>query len=427
MTTPEVTHSAQVVPSKAQRGKVRAVIAAQFFSSLADNALLIVAIALLAERHAAAWTVPALRMFFYASYVLLAAFAGAVADAFPKGRVIFVTNVFKLFGCALLFADVHPLLAYGLIGLGAAAYAPAKYGILPELLPAGQLVKANAWMEIATVISIVLGVALGSYLVGGAAQHAQFAATPALNAALLLLGVYLIAVICAAVIPSGQASRAAALDRPGQLLAEFKQAQALLWRDAESQISLAVTSLFWAASAVLQFMVLQWAQDRLHLALAQAALLQAAAAIGMVVGALCAARWVPMGRVLKLLPLGLMLGLLLLLLLLVSDVWGAVLLLIAIGTTAGLFVVPMNALLQHRGQLLMHPGQSIAVQNFNESLASLVMLTLYGLLVQLDLPLTLSIAGFGLFVSVAMLLIMARQHFSSIRSGTARATADGQP
>ena len=402
---------------------VKAVIAAQFFSSLADNALLIAAIGLLMERHAAGWTIPALRMFFYGSFVLLAAFAGAAADAFPKGRVILVTNIVKLCGCGLLLANLHPLLAYGLIGLGAAAYSPAKYGILPELLPAGQLVRANAWMEISTVVSIVLGVALGSYLMDTATQLPYWASTPARNATAILALVYLAAVACAAVIAPGRASRTAALNQPRRLVVEFRQALGILWRDSESQISLAVTSLFWAASAVLQFVVLQWAQRTLHLPLAQAALLQAGAAIGMVAGAMGAARWVPMHRVLKVLPLGLALGLLLLLMLLITQVWIAVLLLMAIGATAGLFVVPMNALLQHRGQLLMHPGQSIAVQNFNECLASLVMLALYGWLVAADLSLTVSIAGFGLFVTLAMLLIMARQRFLSASQGSARIPA----
>ncbi len=413
----------QVVGSARSARTVKAVIAAQFFSSLADNALLIAAIGLLMERHAAAWTIPALRMFFYGSYVVLAAFAGAVADAFPKGRVILVTNISKLCGCGLLLANAHPLLAYGLIGLGAAAYSPAKYGILPELLPAGQLVRANAWMEVSTVMSILLGVALGSYLMDATKHIPQLADTPARSATVFLVAVYLAAVGCAAAITSSRASRPSALNEPRRLVIEFKQSLAMLWRDPESQISLAVTSLFWAASAVLQFVVLQWAQRTLHLPLAQAALLQAAAAIGMVVGALCAARWVPMHRVLKVLPLGLVLGLLLLLMLLVTQVGIAVLLLIAIGAAAGLFVVPMNALLQHRGQLLMHPGQSIAVQNFNESLASLVMLAVYGWLVSADLPLSLSIVGFGLFVSLAMLLIMARHRFLNARPGPARAGA----
>lgn len=394
----------------ARRGKAFwAVIAAHFFSALADNALLIAAIGLLLERHAAGWTIPALRVFFYCPYVLLAAFAGAVADALPKGRVILATNLFKLAGCGLLLAQAHPLLAYALVGFGAAAYSPAKYGILPELLTPAELVTANAWMEISNVAAILLGVALGSLLLQQRAFILQWATTPALNATLLVGFVYIAAVLCAALIPAGPASHALAMQHPGRLLGEFMEATKTLWRDHDSQISLAVTSLFWAAAAVLQLLVLRWGESVLKLALSQAALLQAAVAVGMVVGAVGAARWVPMRRVLKVLPLGFLMGALLLLMLLVTQVWAAVLLLTAIGALAGLLLVPMNALLQQRGQLLMHPGQSIAVQNFHETLASLVWLAVYGGLLQAAVPLGYCIAGFGVFLLMSVGLIMLKQ------------------
>jgi MFS family permease len=389
-----------------------AVIAAHFFSALADNALLIAAIGLLLERHAAAWTIPALRVFFYASYIFLAVFVGAIADALPKGRVILATNLFKLAGCGLLLAQVHPLLAYALVGLGAAAYSPAKYGILPELLSPAELVAANAWMEISTVIAIILGVALGSLLMDPGVHMAQWASTPALNATWLLGLVYLAAVLCAVFIPSSPASNASAIRHPQRLFGEFNKATTTLWRDHDSQISLAVTSLFWAAAAVLQFLVLRWAESVLQLALSQAALLQAAVAFGMVVGAMGAARWIPMRSVLKVLPLGLSMGILLPLMLLVTQVWTAVVLLAAIGVMAGLLLVPMNALLQQRGQLLMHPGQSIAVQNFHETLASLVLLAVYGLLIQAGVSLAHCIVGFGLFVSIAVGLVLLKQRRS---------------
>ena len=399
----------KVQASANRRSAFGAVIVAHFFSALADNALLIVAIGLLLERHAAAWTIPALRVFFYASYIVLAAFAGAVADALPKGRVILATNLFKLAGCGLLLAQVHPLLAYALVGFGAAAYSPAKYGILPELLPPAELVAANAWMEISTVIAIIAGVALGSLLMDPGIHMAQWASTPALNATWLLGSVYVAAVLCAVIIPSSPASNASAIRHPQRLFGEFKKATTTLWRDHDSQISLAVTSLFWAAAAVLQFLVLRWAESVLRLALSQAALLQAAVAFGMMVGAVGAARWVPMRSVLKVLPLGLSMGIFLLLMLLVTEVWTAVLVLAAIGAMAGLLLVPMNALLQQRGQLLMHPGQSIAVQNFHETLAALVLLAVYGLLTYSEVRLVPCIAGFGLFVFIAVGLIMLKQ------------------
>lgn len=389
---------------------------------MADNALLIAAIGLLLQRHSASWMAPALRLFFYFSYVLLAAFAGAVADAFPKGRVMLVSNLFKLGGCGLLLLQVHPLVAYGLIGLGAAAYSPAKYGILPELLTAEELVTANAWLEVSTVVSILLGVALGGWLLDVAASFPFSTGSPAVAAAIFIAGVYALASACSAAITRVPASNSAALKDPRRLVCDFRQACIRLWQDPESQVSIAVTSLFWAAAAVLQFVALQWAGQVLQLPLSQAALLQVAVAVGMMGGAMAASRWVPVSRALKVLPLGLALGVMLLLIMAVTQLWVAVVLLTAIGAVAGLFLVPMNALLQKRGVLLVHSGQSIAVQNFYESLACLLMLTAYGLLLYAGVSLMHSIAGFGMFMLAAMTFIIWR-HRAGRKASTARISA----
>ncbi|MGJ7527544.1 lysophospholipid transporter LplT [Variovorax sp. GB1P17] len=365
------------------------VVSAQFFSSLADNALLIVAIDLLMQRHAPGWMTPALRLFFYLSYVLLAAFAGAVADAAPKGRVLMVTNLIKLGGCGLLL-HVQPLVAYALVGLGAAAYSPAKYGILPELLPQDALVGANGWVEAATVLSILFGVALGSTLVGS-------------GQSLLAIGaIYLLAAACTLAIPHSPARNRTALAHPVVLLRDFGHSLGLLWRDPDARISLAVTSLFWAASATLQFLVLRFAAERLGMRLSQGALLQIAVAVGMAMGALGASRWFPLPRALRALPLGVVLGAVVLLMTLVTQPVVAAVLLVVIGAFAGLLLVPMNALLQSRGLLRMNPGQSIAVQNFNESLASLAMLGVYGALIYFEAPLLPTLAGLGGFLVLAM-------------------------
>ena len=372
------------------RRALTSVVGAQFLSSLADNALLIVAIDLLMQHHAPGWMTPALRVFFYVSYVLLAAFAGAVADAAPKDRVLMATNLVKLGGCGLLLWHVQPLVAYALVGLGAAAYSPAKYGILPELLPQDALVGANGWIEATTVLSILFGVALGSSLVGS-------------SQALVAIGaVYLLAAACTLAIPHTPARDRAALAHPGRLLRDFRHSLGLLWRDPDARISLAVTSLFWAASATLQFMVLRFAAERLGLKLSQGALLQIAVAIGMALGALGASRWFPLPRARRALPLGVVLGATVLLMTLLTQPIVAAVLLVAIGALAGLLLVPMNALLQSRGLLRMNPGQSIAVQNFNESLASLAMLGVYGALLYFDAPLLPTLAGFGGFLVLAM-------------------------
>ncbi|MHB8914396.1 MAG: lysophospholipid transporter LplT [Thiobacillus sp.] len=402
--------------SPAQRRRAFfAVISAQFFSSLADNALLIASIGLLVERHAAAWTAPTLRLLFYLAYVLMAVVAGAVADAFPKGRVIWASNLVKLGGCGLLLAHIHPLLAYTLIGTGAAAYAPAKYDILPELLADEALVAANAWMEISTVFSILLGVILASVLLEPESVLLQLASTPAARAVVLIASIYLIAAVCAAFIPAGVGSKPETVMQ-ASLLRNFVDAIRVLWRDPEGQISLAVTSLFWAVAAVLQFVTLRWAEQIFHLGLAQAALLQIAVALGMVAGAVMAARWVRLHQALSMLPIGIAIGITLMLLSFVNYLALAIGLFLVTGLLSGLMLIPMNALLQQRGHVLMLPGQSIAVQNFNESLASLILLGIYGGLLYLNVPLLSTLVGFGIGVSAMMLFIMRCHKRNILRS-----------
>jgi len=395
-----------MTPMPLRRRALFAVMAAQFLSSLADNALLIAAIGLLTERHAPAWMTPSLRMCFYLSYVVLAPFAGAVADIVPKGRVILATSVVKLCGTGLLVAHIHPLLAYTLVGLGAASYSPAKYGILPELLPPSELVAANAWMESLTVLSIVLGVGVGSALLRPWQVLHYQSASIATSASATIGLIYLLATFFAAAIPSSIAQERNGAQSLVGLISGFCNSQRKLWQDHAACISLTVTSLFWAVSAVLQFIVLRWSEQILNLPLDKGALLQIAVAIGMVGGAMLAGRWLSLRNALRVLPLGLVVGLTVLAIALVKTVWLAALLLVLIGLLSGIFVVPMNALLQDRGNALMRPGQAIAVQNCNESLASLVLLGIYGALLYFEAPLLPIIFGFGAFVSVSMLLII---------------------
>lgn len=375
---------------------MRAVLGAQFFTSLADNALLIVAIGLLLERAAPAWMTPALRICLYLAYVVLAPFAGVLADAFPKGRVMLLSNVVKLGACLLLAAGAHPLLAFGAIGVVGVTYGPAKYGILAELVPAGQLVEANAWIEMSTVASILGGTALGGVLL--APPYAV--ASPAHSASLAIAGIYVVSALSAAAIPACAPAPGGA--RP----AGFWRDLALLWRDPDGKISLAVTTLFWAVAAALQFLVIQWAGTVLGLTLSQSALMQCFLAVGMVAGAAGVSRWVTTARAMAVLPGGLALGAAILAMTLVSDLWLACAMLLATGILAGIVLVPMNALLQQRGDALMGPGVSIAVQSFNENLASLAFLAAYGALLVLDVPVRAILAGFGVLVLALMAAIM---------------------
>ncbi|GGC00555.1 lysophospholipid transporter LplT [Oxalicibacterium flavum] len=394
------------------------IMAAQFFSSLADNALLIAAIALLTVMQSPEWMTPLLKLFFVLSYVLLAAFVGAFADALPKGRVMFITNMIKIVGCTMMFFDVHPLIAYAVVGFGAAAYSPAKYGILTELLPAEKLVAANGWIEGLTVSSIILGTVMGgalinpkvsAYLLSFDIPGINFGIETAAEAALCIISLaYVLAALFNLKIPDTGARYPHQERNPIKLIGDFAGCFMTLWRDRLGQISLAVTTLFWGAGATLQFIVLKWAESSLGMPLDKAAILQGIVAVGVALGAVAAARFVPLKKSLTVMPLGVIMGFVVLAMTMVNSVWFAYPLLVVIGALSGYFVVPMNALLQHRGHVLMSAGHSIAVQNFNENLSVLTMLLLYALMVRIDLNINVVIGLFGLFVAGIMLLIMRR-------------------
>ena len=400
------------------------IMAAQFFSSLADNALLIAAIALLAEMSSPDWMTPLLKLFFVLSYVLLAAFVGAFADSLPKGKVMFITNMIKIFGCLMMFVDVHPLIAYAIVGFGAAAYSPAKYGILTELLPPEKLVAANGWIEGLTVSSIILGTVLGGALVNPQVVSVLMELhIPVLNwnlntpthAALTVIAMlYIVATVFNLKIPDTGARYANQQHRPSKLIVDFANCCSILWKDKLGQISLAVTTLFWGAGATLQFIVLKWAEKSLGMPLDKAAILQGVVAFGVAIGAIAAARMVPLKKSLTVMPMGIVMGLVVMGMTVVHSVWVAYPLLIIIGALSGYFVVPMNALLQHRGHVLMSAGHSIAVQNFNENLSVLTMLVLYAFMIKIDLDVNIVIFMFGFFVAGVMFFIM-RKHAANQR------------
>ena len=394
------------------------IMAAQFFSSLADNALLVVAIALLIDLHAPAYLTPMLKFFFVLFYVILAPFVGAFADSRPKGRVMFISNTIKIVGCGLLFVAMHQyfaLAAYAVVGLGAAAYSPAKYGILTELLPPEKLVIANGWIEGLTVGSIVLGTVLGGVLITPAVANILMGfdfpvidtgIDSALESSILLVAIiYAVAALFNLYIPNTGVDHRIPKKNPFYLIHEFVHCIKLLWTDKLGQISLAVTTLFWGAGATLQFIVLKWAEVAMNYPLNQAAQLQGVVAVGIAIGAVMAARWISLKQSVKVIPLGIAMGIVVMAMILVKELWIAIILLMLIGGLAGFFVVPMNALLQHRGHILMGAGHSIAVQNFNENLSILAMLSLYALLILFEVDIYIVIAAFGLFVSVMMALI----------------------
>lgn len=405
------------------------IMAAQFFSALADNALLIAAIAVLRDMQAPEGYEPLLKTFFTASYVVLAAFVGAYADSMPKGRVMFISNAIKVFGCLLMFYGAHPLVAYAVVGLGAAAYSPAKYGILTELLPHRLLVVANGWIEGLTVMAIILGTALGGMLVKPEIAHRLLALdlpyieTVAEMSLVLIGGLYLVAAIFNLYVPDTGVAHRILKRNPLYLLHDFNHCLRLLWRDKLGQISLAVTTLFWGVGATTQFIVIAWAAEALGLDLSAATLLQGVVALGVAVGAVLAARMVSLRSSLKVIPLGIAMGVVLLSMVFVRHVYVAVPLLILLGVISGFFVVPMNALLQHRGHVLMGAGHSIAVQNFNENLSILLMTGIYAVLMMLQLSIYLIIVLFAAMIILSMFLIQ-RHHLYNQRQFDAVAQLD---
>jgi MFS family permease len=400
------------------------IMAAQFFSSLADNALIFVAIGLLTAMKAPASLTPLLKLSFVLFYVLLAAFVGAFADSMPKGRVMFIANLIKVFGCCLIFFGVHPLIACAVVGFGAAVYSPAKYGILTELLPPERLVAANGWIEGLTVMSIILGTVMGGALVsahGGAWLMTLDVPyidtginTPTRAQLAVLIFVYALAAGFNLRIPDTGARYEHQERNPAKLIADFADCASTLWKDKLGQISLAVTTLFWGAGATLQFIVLKWAERSLHMPLDKATSLIGVVAIGVAVGAALAAKLIPLKKSLTVIPLGILMGIVVMGMTLVYSLTIAVPLLLLIGLLSGFFVVPMNALLQHRGHVLMSAGHSIAVQNFNENLSILTMLALYAIMITLNLDLNAIIVMFGLSLASIMWLI-GRRHAANQR------------
>ncbi len=382
-----------------------ALLSAQFFSALADNALLIVTIALLQQQGLPGWWAPLLKLGFTLSYVVLAPVIGPLADAMPKGRLMAWMNALKIAGAAALLAGLHPVLAFTIVGLGAAAYAPAKYGLVTELVPPRQLVAANGWLEVSVVCAVLLGTGAGGALVGAA----WLGWAGGLQASLgVVLALYALASLLNLAVPDSGARYAARAVHPLALLRDFAASNRTLWRDRDGGLSLAVTTLFWGVGATLQFVVLRWATEVLGLGLDRAAYLQAAVAVGVVAGAAAAGRWVALAQARRMLVCGVLLGLMLPLAAAVQSVPLAALLLALTGAVGGLLVVPLNALLQHRGCQLLTAGRSIAVQGFNENASVLAMLAVYAALQAADVPIVPLMQAMGGAIALGMALLWWR-------------------
>ena len=404
------------------------IMSAQFLSSLADNALFVGAVQLLRGAQAPEWQQAALVPMFALFYVILAPFVGAFADAYPKGKVMLVSNGIKIVGCLLMLFGGHPLMAYAVVGLGAAAYSPAKYGILTELLPASQLVKANGWIEGLTIASIILGVLLGGQLIGPhIAPHLLALDIPFLDTSIdtppeaaicMLVLVYLAAAWFNTRIPLTGVDMRTLPKNLLVLLPDFWHCNMQLWRDRLGQISLGTTTLFWGVSGNLRYIVLAWAAAALGYSVTQASALVGVVAVGTAMGAVVASMRVRLEHATRVLPLAVGMGLLVILLNFITNVWVAAPFLILLGALGGFLVVPMNALLQHRGHNLMGAGRSIAVQNFNEQACILVLGGLYSLSTGMGVSAFVAISAFGMLVAGCMELIRRWHRYNCRVHGT---------
>ena len=401
------------------------IMSAQFFSSLADNALFVAAVELLRTSGQAEWQRAALVPMFALFYVVLAPFVGAFADAVPKGRVMFVSNLVKVVGCLLMLFGTHPLLAYAVVGLGAAAYSPAKYGILTELLPPSQLVKANGWIEGLTIGSIILGVLLGGQLVGHVISPLLLAVdlplvstgidTSAEAAIASLILLYIAASVFNLYIPRTEAPLQPLAHTPLGLVRDFSACNARLWDDKLGQISLATTTLFWGVSGNLRYIVLAWSAAALGYSTTQASSLVGVVAIGTAVGAVLASVRMRLDQATRVIPLGIAMGVLVIAMNFIDNVWVAAPFLILLGGLGGFLVVPMNALLQHRGHNLMGAGRSIAVQNFNEQACILALGAFYTGMTKFGLSAFGAITLFGIVVAGVMELIRRWHRNNTVR------------
>ncbi|WP_310606403.1 lysophospholipid transporter LplT [Buttiauxella brennerae] len=370
-----------------------AVTCAQFLSAFGDNALLFATLAVLKQQFYPDWSQPVLQMVFVGAYILFAPFVGQVADSFAKGRVMMFANGLKLMGAAVICFGFNPFIGYTLVGVGAAAYSPAKYGILGELTTGDRLVKANGLMESSTIAAILLGSMAGGVL-------ADWHIVAALGVCVL---VYAGAVVANIFIPKLAPARPGQSWRFTPMTRSFFGACRNLWHNGETRFSLVGTSLFWGAGVTLRFLLVLWVPIALGITdNATPTYLNAMVAVGIVVGAGAAAKLVTLKTVARCMPAGILIGVGVLFFAMQTALLPSYMLLVLIGILGGFFVVPLNALLQERGKHSVGAGNAIAVQNLGENTAMLLMLGLYSLAVKTGAPIVGIGIGFGAVFALAI-------------------------
>ncbi len=388
------------------------VLIAQFLSALADNALLFAALALLKTERYPAWTAPALQEAFIVAYIVLAPFAGPLADAIPKGRVMLLANGLKLLGAVGMALGADAFVAYGIVGVGAAAYSPAKYGILSELAPAEDLVAANGWMEGSTIAAILIGAVAGGVLADWNVAGALWAVAAAYGVALLVN----------LAIPRLAPAHGFEGTSLWGMLRDFLRAVRRLFAGSDARFSVAGTSLFWGAGATLRLLLVAWVPVALGITdNRMPAYLNAAVAAGIVIGAALAAKFVTLQRPERAMPAGVAIGAAVCLLAATHSVALAFAVMAFVGAGGGFFVVPLNALLQEAGHESVGSGHAVAIQNLAENVVMLGMVGGYTLIVRAGAPVSAIAAGFGVLLSAGIAAVWAGR----MRTLRARARASG--
>ena len=376
-------------PGLWSRGMLATLIA-QFLSALADNALLFAALALVKQDGFPAWSGPLLQEFFVVTYILLAPFVGIFADSRPKAQVMLLANLMKVAGTLAMCLGCNPFLSYALVGTGAAAYSPAKYGILGELTAPEHLVKANGLLEASTISAIVLGAILGGALADWSVEGAMILITAGYGAAAL----------STLLIPRLQQSdNHEAFSFLGSISTFASQTKSL-WKSGAARLALIGTSMFWGAGAALRFMVIAWVPVALRVTNNRLpGFMTGMVAFGIIIGAALAARFVKLSTVNRALPAGILIGVGVCVLPLANTLPFAYSVMAFVGVSSGFFVVPLDALLQREGERSVGVGASIAIQNLCENLCMLLLVSAYTLTSFARLPINGVAIGFGIFIA----------------------------
>jgi len=374
------------------RGMV-AVLASQFLSALADNALLFVALALLKINHYAEWTQPVLQEFFVAAYIVLAPFAGPLADCLPKGRAMLLANGLKFLGALGICVGLNPFLAYGFVGIGAAAYSPAKYGILSELTTTAQLVKANSLIESSTIAAILVGAIAGGTLADWNVQGALW----------IVAGCYALAAATNLAVPKLTPVHPLERLSLAEVLRDFVRACRSLIAVRDARFSITGTCLFWGIGSTMRFLLIAWVPFALGILNNRTpAYLNAMTAVGIVLGATLAGKFVSVSSAHRALPSGVLIGVAVCVMSIIHSLPAAFVVLALIGAAGGFFVVPLNALLQERGKNSVGTGHAIAIQNLGENATMLIMIGVYAFLVRAGVRIDLIALVFGVAFSLAI-------------------------